>query len=211
MQMNVNEQAEWAGKLQTPVIFNHHVPIEVNSTTIKRVNLNEVKSTSKAIVNNERILILTPLRDASPYLDQYFNLLIDLTYPHNLIDLGFLVGDSQDDTLAVLAMELDRIQSRPDKVPFNSVTIVERDFGVTLTQSVEERHGFKAQGPRRKAMGRARNFLLAATLKNDHSWVHWRDVDIVESPKDMLQDFTDHDRDIIVPSEMTLADLMLES
>lgn len=204
MQMNVNEQAEWAGKVQTPVIFNHHAPVEVNSSSIKRVDLNKIRSSNKAIINGERVLILTPLRDAAPYLEQYFNLLIDLTYPHNLIDLGFLVGDSKDDTLAVLAMELDRIQSRPDKVPFNSVTIVEKDFDVTLSQSVEERHGFKAQGPRRKAMGRARNYLLSAALKSDHSWVHWRDVDIVESPKDMIQDFTDHDRDVIVPSKSSL-------
>jgi hypothetical protein len=77
---------------------------------------------------------------------------------------------------------------------------VEKDFGVVTAQSVEERHGFAAQGPRRKNMARARNYLLTAALKPEHSWVYWRDVDIVDSPEKILEDFVAHDRDIIVPS-----------
>lgn len=200
MQMSAHEQAMWAGHLQTPVIFNHHAPIEINSSTIQRVDLNPVKSTTKPIVNEERVLILTPLRNAAPYIEQHFDLLTQLTYPHHLIDLAFLVGDSTDDTLAVLSMELERVQARQDKVPFRSVMIVEKDFGVTLSQSVEDRHGFKAQGPRRKAMGKARNYLLSAAMKPEHSWVYWRDVDIKDSPPRILEDFMAHDRDVLVPS-----------
>jgi len=37
-------------------------------------------------------------------------------------------------------------------------------------------------------------------LKADHSWVYWRDVDIVESPAKILEDFVAHDRDILVPN-----------
>lgn len=205
MMMTLNEQADWTAHLQTPVIFNHHEPLVVNSTTIKRVDLNPIRSTPKAVLNEERVLILTPLRDAAQFLPKYFDLLSELTYPHHLIDLGFLVGDSKDDTLAVLAAELDRIQGQQDgNVPFNSVLIVEKDFGVATTQSVEERHGFAAQAPRRKAMARARNYLLTAALKPEHSWVYWRDSDIVDSPKKILEDFVAHDRDIIVPSEIRL-------
>lgn len=202
MQMNANEQAEWAGHLKTPVIFNHHAPIEINSSTIKHLDLNKVKSTTKAVVDEQKILILTPLRDAAPYLEQHFDLLSTLTYPHNLIDLAFLVGNSKDDTLAVLSMELQRIQARGGDAPFRSVTIIEKDFeDVLVSQNVEDRHSFAAQGPRRKAMGRARNYLLSAALKPDHSWVYWRDVDIKESPATILEDFTAHDRDVIVPSK----------
>lgn len=200
MEMSLNEQQAWSAHMQTPVIFNHHAPIEINSTTIKHVDLNSVKSTPQAVNKEERILILTPLKDAAPYLSKYFELVAELSYPHHLIDLGFLVGDSTDDTLGVLAMELDRIQKRPDKIPFNSAVVVEKDFGQTLSQSVEDRHSFEAQGPRRKAMGRARNYLLSATLKPEHSWVYWRDVDIVDSPKKILEDFIAHNRDILVPS-----------
>jgi hypothetical protein len=202
MQMTPNEAVDWNAHLQTPVIFNHHEPLVINESSIKRVDLNPIQSTPKAVANEERILILTPLRDAAYYLPKYFDLLSELTYPHHLIDLGFLVGDSTDDTLAVLSAELARIQKTTDNLnePFNSVLIVEKDFGIITAQSVEERHGFKAQGPRRKNMARARNYLLTAALKPNHSWVYWRDVDIVDSPKKILEDFVAHDRDIIVPS-----------
>jgi len=200
MEMSANEQAQWAGHLQTPVMFNHHAPIEINSSSIQRVDLNPIVSTPKAAANEERVLILTPLRNAAPYIEQHFDLLSQLTYPHHLIDLAFLVGDSTDDTVAVLAMELERVQSRTDKIPFRSAMIVEKDFGVTLSQSVEDRHGFAAQGPRRKAMGKARNYLLSAAMKPEHSWVYWRDVDIKDSPSKIIEDFVAHDRDVLVPS-----------
>ncbi|KAH8671051.1 Anp1-domain-containing protein [Xylariales sp. PMI_506] len=200
MDMTLNEQQAWNAHMHTPVVFNHHAPITVNDSSIMEVDLNPIKSTRQALQNEERVLILTPLKDAAPYLSKYFELIAELTYPHHLIDLAFLVGDCTDDTLAVLAMELERIQKRPDKIPFKSAIVVQKDFGVTLSQSVEDRHGFEAQGPRRKAMGRARNYLLSSALKPDHSWVYWRDVDIVDSPKKILEDFIAHDRDILVPN-----------
>lgn len=204
MQMTPNEAVDWNAHLQTPVIFNHHEPLVINESSIKRVDLNPILSTPKAVSNEERVLILTPLRDAAPYLQKYFDLLSDLTYPHHLIDLGFLVGDCTDDTLAVLSAELARIQKTTDTLsePFNSALIIEKDFGIVTAQSVEERHGFKAQAPRRKNMARARNYLLTSALKPEHSWVYWRDVDIVDSPKKILEDFVAHDRDIIVPSTL---------
>ncbi|KAK4456943.1 Anp1-domain-containing protein [Cladorrhinum samala] len=200
MQMTLNEQAAWAGHQQTPVTFNRHAPLVINESTITHVNLNPIKSTVKAVQNEERVLLLTPLKDAAPHLSKYFELLAELTYPHHLIDLAFLVGDSTDETLAVLSAELDRIQKRPDKIPFRSAMVVEKDFGFKLSQNVEDRHGFEAQGPRRKAMGKARNYLLATALKPEHSWVYWRDVDIVDSPNKILEDFIAHDRDILVPN-----------
>ncbi|SLM40926.1 mannan polymerase ii complex anp1 subunit [Lasallia pustulata] len=200
MDMSTNEQAKWHAHMQTPVIFNHHAPLEITSSTIQHVNLNKIKSTPKAVLNEERVLILTPLRDAAPYIDKYFDLLSELTYPHELIDLAFLVSDCHDDTLAVLSAELDRVQKRSDKIPFHSALIVEKDFGAITGQAVEERHKFAAQGPRRKAIGRARNYLLYAALKAEHSWVYWRDVDIVDSPSKILEDFIAHDRDILVPN-----------
>ncbi len=203
MDMSLNEQQAWNAHLQTPVIFNHHAPVKVNASTIEHVDLNPVKSTPHALDNEERVLVLTPLKDAAPYLSKYFELIAELSYPHHLIDLGFLVGDSKDDTLAVLAMELERIQKRPDQIPFRSAIVVEKDFGTIVGQDVENRHSFEAQGPRRKAMGRARNYLLSAALKPEHSWVYWRDVDIVESPSAILEDFIAHDRDILVPSMST--------
>jgi cellulose synthase/poly-beta-1,6-N-acetylglucosamine synthase-like glycosyltransferase len=202
MDMTPNELSDWHGH-QTPVLFNHHVPLEINSTSIEHIDLNPVKSSSKAISNQERVLILTPLRDASPYLSKYFELLMKLTYPHNLIDLAFLVGDSTDTTMSDLAAELDRVQSREDSIPFRSVKIVEKNFGVSQAygQDVEARHGFKVQADRRKAMAKARNYLLYSALQPEHAWVYWRDSDIVDSPKSIIEDLTMHDRDVIAPSK----------
>ena len=201
--MSINEMVEWSAHTQTPVIFNHHDPYEVNSSSIKTVDLNPIKSTTQAVSNSERVLVLTPLRDASEHLVNYFNLLYKLTYPHDLIDLAFLVGDCSDDTLAVLTAELARIQDQVDeKIAFRSATIVQKDFGADTEMNVEDRHSFAAQGPRRKAIGRARNYLLYSALKPDHSWVYWRDVDIFDSPASIIEDFIAHDRDILVPSTL---------
>lgn len=201
--MSVNEYVKWNQHLQTPVLFNHHEPYKVNASSIETVDLNPIRSTAQALANQERILILTPLRDASHFLIQYFDLISQLTYSHDLIDLAFLVGDSTDNTLAVLSAELNRIQSSSEEgLPFHSVMIVQKNFGNVLSgMDVESRHGFEAQGPRRKLLGRARNYLLSAALKPHHSWVYWRDVDIQDSPHKIIEDFVAHNRDIIVPSK----------
>lgn len=200
--MTPNEADDWHAHRKTPIIFNQHAPIEVNITGIQHVTLNGIDSTVDAVQNRERVLILTPLRDASHHLPRHFDLLLQLSYPHDLIDLAFLVGDSSDETTAALALELERVQASPE-IAFRSIMIVEKDFGIKFAQSVVARHAFSAQPGRRKAMGRARNYLLSAALKPDHSWVYWRDVDIVESPASIIEDFVAHDRDILVPSKFT--------
>jgi hypothetical protein len=200
MDMSPNEHSRWQQHMQTPVLFNPHKTLEIDSSTIHNIDLNPIKSSKDGAVKEERILILTPLRDAAQYLPKYFDLLMELTYPHNLIDLAFLVGDSTDDTMAILTSELARVQKGLGNVPFNSGMIVQKDFGIIYHQDVKERHSFKAQGPRRKAMGRARNYLLSAAFKPDHSWVYWRDVDIQESSATILEDLMAHNKDIIVPN-----------
>jgi len=208
--MTPNEYADWNAHLQTPVIFNHHEPLVINESTISKVDLNPIRSTPRAAQNEERVLILTPLRDAATYLEKYFDLLSELTYPHHLIDLAFLVGDSADDTLATLSKELERVQKKTENLntPFRSALIVQKDFGIVTSQNVEERHSFKAQGPRRVNMARARNYLLYAALKPEHSWVYWRDSDIVDSPSKIIEDFVAHDKDIVVPSTLMSHDVI---
>ncbi|KAL1953262.1 hypothetical protein VTO42DRAFT_3350 [Malbranchea cinnamomea] len=197
--MTTNELMEWHAHLQTPVLFNQHQPYEINSTSIQMVDLNPIKASEKALENRERILILTPLRNAAPYLEKYFDLVSELTYPHELIDLAFLVGDTTDDTLALLSSELNRIQNIPE-VAFRSTMIVQKDFGATFNMDVDEKHAFQIQAPRRKAMAKARNYLLSAALKPDHSWVYWRDVDITDCPNKIIEDFIAHNKDILVPN-----------
>lgn len=201
--MTVNEMVEWHSHLQTPVLFNHHEPYQVNASSIRVLDLNAVTSTVKAVENKERVLLLTPMRDAAHFIPKYFDLISELTYPHELIDLAFLVGDCKDETLSVLSSELNRVQKMPD-IAFRSATIIQKDFGVTTNMDVDDRHKYKEQGPRRKAMAKARNFLLSAALGPDHSWVYWRDVDITDSPSKIIEDFVAHNKDILVPSALAI-------
>lgn len=199
MELSKQENQVWWAHQVTPVLFNHHKPVEVTSPSVTGIDLNNVKSTKDAIANKERILILTPLRDAVHHLQKHFDLILELTYPHELIDLGFLIGDTHDETMAMLATEVERVQR--GKRAFRSIKIISKDFGQLFNQDdIEERHSFAAQAPRRKTMGRARNYLLYSTLQADHSWVFWRDVDVVDSPQSILEDFINHDKDVVVPS-----------
>jgi Anp1 len=198
--MSPNEAARWEAHHTTPVTFNHHEPIVVQSPSVQPVDLNPIVSTRQGASNKERVLIATPLRNAAYHIPKHFDLLLQLSYPHSLIDLAFIVSDCDDDTFAVLSAELDRVQKSADDVAFRSATIIKKDFGVTLSQDVKDRHGWEAQGPRRKMLGRARNYLLASALKNDHAWVYWRDVDINDCPTRIIEDLIEHDRDVIVPN-----------
>ena len=85
--------------------------------------------------------------------------------------------------------------------------IIQQDLGDTTGQNVEERHKFRAQAARRMNIGRARNYLLYNAIRPAHEWVYWRDVDIVENPSSVLEDFMKHDKDILVPSKLELAAL----
>lgn len=115
MYMTANEAVDWNAHLQTPVIYNHHEPLVVNASTIKHVDLNPIKSTPQAVSNEERVLILTPLRDAAFYLPKYFDLLSELTYPHHLIDLGSLLETQR---MILLRSFLRRLtESRRERIP----------------------------------------------------------------------------------------------
>ena len=183
-------------KFAGPDLQNPHKPLTIVADTIEYMNLDNV-SFSKT---HDRVLILTPLRDAASHLRQHFSLLSKLTYPHQAIDLAFLVGDCKDDTLSTLNSELARLQLESNPQRFRSAMVIRKDFGDSTGQSVEERHSFHAQGTRRSAIGRARNYLLYTALRPVHDWVYWRDVDIMENPSSILEDFIKHDKDILVPS-----------
>lgn len=196
---DANEDNDARGGGQTRVVFNYHEPLEVNS--VQHIDLNAITSTPGAAQRHERVLLLTPLRDAVRFLPKYFELLEKLSYPHWLTDLAFLVSDTRDETMAHLALALDRLQSSKNPaIPFASVQIISKDFGVFTSQDIEDRHSFEYQAPRRMAMARARNYLLSAALKPYHSWVYWRDVDIVESPPSIVEDLISHNKDVIVPN-----------
>lgn len=173
--------------------------------TIRYYDLDDVQGTKRGWDREERVLLCTPLRDASIHLNMFFSHLRNLTYPHHLIDLAFLVSDSKDDTEEALQRHLEAVQNEKDpNMPFGEISIIHKDFGQAVGQDVESRHGFAAQAPRRKLMARARNWLLSAALRPTHSWVYWRDADVETCPFTVIEDLMAHDKDVIVPSKILL-------
>jgi len=178
-------------------------PEESQIETVRYYDLNNVQGTARGWEREERILLCAPLRDAAPHLPMFFSHLKNLTYPHNLIDLAFLVGDSKDNTISLLTELLEDLRKNPDtKQHFGEISIMEKDFGQKVNQDVESRHGFAAQAGRRKSMAQARNWLLSAALRPTHSWVYWRDVDVETAPFTILEDLMRHNKDVIVPSKL---------
>lgn len=170
--------------------------------TVRYYDLANVEGTARGWEREERILLCAPLRDAAPHLPMFFSHLRNLTYPHHLIDLAFLVGDSKDDTLDLLSNLLTEQQANPERgQPFGEISVIEKNFGQKVNQDVESRHGFAAQASRRKSMAQARNWLLSAALRPTHSWVYWRDVDVETAPFTILEDLMRHNKDVIVPSK----------
>lgn len=193
---SLGDPTERERELYRPVLteFPHE---EVSYIDLKQ----DVQATAYGWQNNERVLFLVPLRDAAAHLPMFFSHMSNMTYPHGLIDLAFLVSDSKDKTLEVLNESLKAIQesSNPD-MPFGEIEIFEKDFGQAVGQGFSDRHGFEAQGPRRKNMAKARNWLTAVSLKPHHSWVYWRDVDVETIPPTIIEDLMSHDKDVIVPN-----------
>lgn len=155
-------------------------------------------SNNSSSTQQERILVLTPLKDAVPYLDRYFELLDRTTYPNEQLSLAFLVSDSTDGTLERLQELADRIQHGTR--PFHDIQIFHKDFHFELEPL--ERHKFEMQPYRRSIMARSRNLLLASALDTQVRWVAWVDADVIEYPPTIFEDLMSIDEDIVVPNCM---------
>lgn len=162
--------------------------------------LNDLVSTGNSAANGERILVLTPM---ARFYQEYWDNLMRLSYPHELISLGFIIPKNKEGNAALSALEAatSKTQSGPVDTQFHSVTILRQDFDPPiLSQDEKERHKISNQKMRREAMSRARNSLLFTTLGPTTSWVLWLDADIVETPPTLIQDLTFHNRPVIVPN-----------
>lgn len=168
-----------------------------NDRVIKSYKLNNLQSTPKSFNNNEQVLILTPIARFYP---EYWNNLLRLSYPRNLIELGFIVpANAQgDQVLKQLNAAVKKVQTGTTKNRFAKITILRQDTGSIDSQHEKARHALSAQKTRRSLMALARNSLLFTTIGPNTSWVLWLDSDIVETPPSLIQDLAKHDKDIIV-------------
>ncbi|KAI4867899.1 glycosyltransferase family 62 protein [Hypoxylon rubiginosum] len=167
---------------------------------VRRFNLNNVTITPDPIGNREAVLILTPM---ARFYQEYWDNLLKLQYPHDLITLGFILPKTKEGNAATTALQaqITKTQKGSAKDRFRGVIIERQDFDPPLSsQDESERHKMENQKARRASMSRARNSLLFTTLGADTSWVLWLDSDIVETPPTLIQDLAAHDKPIIVPN-----------
>jgi hypothetical protein len=165
----------------------------------KFINLNDLKASANAKDQQEHVLIVTPLKNAEPYLERYFELIDRLSYPKDLITIAFLVSDTTDRTVPMLKAKADEFLNREDPSQrYHEVAIYEKDFNFELPE--DKRHTFELQPLRRSYMARSRNYLLTAALREYHSWVLWLDVDVVEYSENILVDLQSVDVDVVVPN-----------
>ncbi|KAI8093042.1 Anp1-domain-containing protein [Halteromyces radiatus] len=172
-----------------------------DDTRARFIDLNGLQATGQAKDNEEHVLILTPLKNAASYLPRYFELVDRMSYPKHLISLAFLVSDTTDDTVAILKEKAEQFTGNnndPQQERYHSISIFEKNFDFVLPE--DRRHEFEMQPLRRSFMARSRNYLLSAALKDEHAWVLWLDVDVVEYPPTILEDLQSVNVDVVVPN-----------
>jgi GT2 family glycosyltransferase len=147
-------------------------------------------------MDGERILVLTPVKQAARHLDRYFGCLERLTHPAELTSLGFLEGDSTDGSYDLLAERLPALRER-----YRRVTLDRHDFGLSSLQGAD-RWATPFQLPRRIVLAKCRNRLLFSAL-DDEDWVLWLDVDVVEYPPDVVEQMLATGKDIVTPHCVT--------
>ena len=193
--------------------------VETNKKiTIINSNNNDPKNTTttKSSTATKRVLILTPLKDASKHLQRYFDQLLTLTYPKHLVSLGFLVGDDDsnnnhdDNTFTTLQSIL---QQNPNNYhPYHDIKIIQKSFqssSTTTTTSIHQnnRHGYTIQQLRRSNIAKVRNYLLSSTLfNNNHNdnidYVFWLDSDVHTIPTNIIEIMISVNKPIVVANCM---------
>ncbi|GJJ74631.1 hypothetical protein EMPS_06989 [Entomortierella parvispora] len=148
----------------------------------------------------DRVLILTPMMEAAPFLDGYFQRLFEVDHPKDHISLGFLVStrtnpSSNDPTLAQLKTTLQRLSILG---LYRKITLIHQT-SKSDNYSHSTRHLYNVQSSRRRVLAECRNTLLSWTL-SDESWVLWLDVDVIEYSPQLISRLMAFHKDIIVPN-----------
>lgn len=182
------EQRDW--------LFSDHVEDIIPESHIAHFDLNKLHSTPNAALNKEHVLILTPMQT---FHEKYWENLLQLSYPRELIELGFIVPRSPSGDIALKKLEaaVKKIQSSKKNDRFSKITILRQESPSFDKLGEQERHALDVQKQRRSIMATARNELLFSTLSPYTSWVLWLDADIVETPVNLIQDMTTHNKAVL--------------
>lgn len=139
------------------------------------------------------VVVLTPIKNAAAYLDNYARLLESLDWPRDRLSLGVLEGDSTDDSWQALQAIRPRLEARARRVALHK-----KDYGFHLPAG-HPRWSPGIQLARRQVLARARNQLLFRTL-DDEDFVLWIDVDLSSYPRDVLHRLIATGFDLVTPN-----------
>ncbi len=150
---------------------------------------------------SQNVLVLTPVKNASPYLGRYFSLLESLAYPKERMAIGMLESDSDDDTFSKCKARLESMASQ-----YRRTEVWKHDLGFKLPPGVE-RYDNALQVPRRTALAKSRNRLLFNALSAEDQWVLWIDVDLVGYPPTILRQLISLNLDVVQPDCVRAGDI----
>ncbi len=139
-----------------------------------------------------KVLILTPIKDAAPFLDRYFENLAALDGRGLTLSLGLLESDSADATFEHAQRGMAALTDR-----FVLTGLWQKSFGYRLPPGVP-RWSHEHQLERRGVLARSRNHLLFHAL-DDEDWVLWLDVDVIQYPPDLIQRLLSTGKSIVHP------------
>lgn len=187
---------KYSYKKKSNWLFNDRVEDIIPEGHIAHYDLNKLHSTAEAALNKEQVLILTPMQT---FHQQFWDNLLQLTYPRELVELGFIVPRTQTGDVALSKLEaaVKKIQTDKKNQRFAKITILRQDSKSFDKLMEKERHALEVQKERRAAMALARNELLFSTIGPHTSWVLWLDADIVETPPNLIQDMTAHNKPVL--------------
>lgn len=139
-----------------------------------------------------KILILTPIKDASAHLPRYFANLAALTYPPDRLSLGLLESDSRDGSFELARAGVETLRPR-----LRRAGLWRKDFGYRIPDG-QPRWSPQHQLARRTVLAKSRNHLLFSAL-DDEDWVLWLDVDVIQYPADLIETLLGFEKDILHP------------
>ncbi len=142
-----------------------------------------------------KVLILVPVKNAEPYLPQFWENIKTFSYPRDKISIAFLESDSTDNTHLILQESLTELRTA-----FADAKLFKQDYALQLNRPRWE-PGLQYQ--RRAVLAKSRNQLLFKALA-DEEWVLWLDVDVARWPADIIQQLLAVDKDVVTPNCLSL-------
>lgn len=193
---NKYKMPKYSYKKKSSWLFNDRVQDIIPENHIAHYDLNKLQSTADAALNKEHVLILTPMQN---FHEEYWENLLQLTYPREFLELGFIIPRTPSGNVALSKLEaaVKKVQTDKKNQRFYKITILRQNSEGFDKLMEKDRHALQVQKERRSAMASARNELLFSSLGPQTSWVLWLDADIVETPPNLIQDMTSHNKAVL--------------